>query len=76
LLIAGPYASRGGDGASTAARLVCPQVPARYWSSDTSDYAYYGSYLVDCAGRSSELRHPYVTARAFLRTHPKVHYAL
>jgi len=76
MLIAGPYASRGGDGASTAARLVCPQVPARYWSADTSDYTYYGSDLVDCAGRSSELRHPYVTARAFLRTHPKVHYAL
>jgi 4-amino-4-deoxy-L-arabinose transferase-like glycosyltransferase len=76
MLIDGPYASRGGNGASTAARLVCPEVPARYWSGDAPDYDYYGSYLLDCAGRVSELRHPYASARAFLRAHPKVHYAL
>jgi len=76
MLIAGPYASRGGDGASTAARLVCPEVPARYWSASTPYYPDYGSYLVDCGGRSAALRHPYATARRFLLTHPKVHYAL
>jgi 4-amino-4-deoxy-L-arabinose transferase-like glycosyltransferase len=76
MLIDGPYASRGGNGASSAARLVCPEVPSRYWSGGALDYAYYGSYLVDCNGRVAQLRHPYATARLFLRTHPKVHYAL
>jgi 4-amino-4-deoxy-L-arabinose transferase-like glycosyltransferase len=76
MLIDGPYASRGGNGASIAARLVCPDVPARYWAQGAPDYAYYGSYLVDCAGRSAQLRHPHRFAREFLRTHPKVHYAL
>jgi len=76
MLIDGPYASRGGNGASSAARLVCPAVPAQYWAQNTPDYAYYGSYLVDCAGRSAQLRHPYRFARAFLRSHPNVHYAL
>ena len=34
------------------------------------------SYLVDCAGRAAALRHPYRTARAFLRAHPSVKYTL
>ncbi len=73
VLIAGIYATRGGNAASTAARLVCPEVPARIWAAGTDGY---GSYLVDCHGKAAELRHPYATARAFLRAHPKVHYAL
>jgi len=61
-LIAGPYASRGGNGASTAARLVCPEIAGRIWAADTNGN---GSYLVDCAGQASHLRHPYASARAF-----------
>jgi 4-amino-4-deoxy-L-arabinose transferase-like glycosyltransferase len=64
LLIAGPYASRGGNAASTAARLVCPEIPAEIWSNGISNGL--GSYLVDCAGRARELRHPYRSARAFI----------
>jgi len=74
LLIDGPYADRGGNPATTAARLVCPEIPALIWSA-------YGlnpdaSYLVDCAGRAGALRHPYRAARAFLRAHPAVRYTL
>jgi 4-amino-4-deoxy-L-arabinose transferase-like glycosyltransferase len=61
-LIAGPYASRGGNGASTAARLVCPEVAGRIWAADTNGN---GSYLVDCAGQAQKLRHPYASARVF-----------
>jgi len=61
-LIAGPYASRGGNGASTAARLVCPEVAGRIWAPGTNGN---GSYLVDCAGQAKQLRHPYAFARAF-----------
>jgi 4-amino-4-deoxy-L-arabinose transferase-like glycosyltransferase len=63
-LIAGPYASRGGNGASTAARLVCPEVVGRIWAAGTNGG---GSYLVDCAGKQRELLHPYASARAFIR---------
>jgi len=64
LLIAGPYASRGGNGASTAARLVCPEVVGRVWAAGTNGG---GSYLVDCAGKQRALLHPYASARAFIR---------
>jgi 4-amino-4-deoxy-L-arabinose transferase-like glycosyltransferase len=73
VLIAGPYASRGGNGASTAARLVCPEIPGRIWSAGSS-YGN-GSYLLDCAGKAAQLRHPYRSARAFIRAY-HVHYAL
>ncbi|HEY1777146.1 MAG TPA: glycosyltransferase family 39 protein [Solirubrobacteraceae bacterium] len=63
-LIAGPYASRGGNGASTAARLVCPEVVGRIWAAGTNGG---GSYLVDCAGKQKALLHPYASARAFIR---------
>jgi hypothetical protein len=73
VLIAGPYASRGGNGASAAARLVCPEVPGLIWTNGVSYGG--GSYLLDCAGRARELREPYRSARAFIRAH-HVHYAL
>jgi 4-amino-4-deoxy-L-arabinose transferase-like glycosyltransferase len=63
-LITGPYASRGGNGGSTAARLVCPEIPAQIWSYGISNGL--GSYLVDCAGKANELRHPYRYAREFI----------
>jgi 4-amino-4-deoxy-L-arabinose transferase-like glycosyltransferase len=66
-LVAGPYSSRGGNGASTAARLVCPEIPAQIWSDGISNGL--GSYLVDCAGKASELRHPYRYASAFIAKH-------
>jgi hypothetical protein len=73
VLIAGPYASRGGNSATSAARLVCPEIPGIIWSGGGFGL---GSYLLDCAGRAAQLRHPYQAALAFLRTHPKVHYDL
>jgi 4-amino-4-deoxy-L-arabinose transferase-like glycosyltransferase len=73
LLVSGIYSTRGGNGASTAARLVCPEVPSSIWAEGITST---GNYLVDCQGRADELRHPYRVARAFLRAHPKVHYAL
>jgi hypothetical protein len=72
VLIAGPYASRGGNGASTAARLVCPEIPGIVWADGTPGG---GSFLLDCAGRAAQLRHPYASARAFKRRY-SVHYAL
>ena len=73
ILIAGPYASRGGNDASAAARLVCPEVPGLIWTNGVSYGG--GSYLLDCAGKARELRDPYASARAFIRAH-HVHYAL
>jgi 4-amino-4-deoxy-L-arabinose transferase-like glycosyltransferase len=73
VLIAGPYASRGGNNASAAARLVCPEVPGLIWSGGVSYGG--GSYLLDCAGKARQLRDPYASARAFIRAH-HVHYAL
>jgi 4-amino-4-deoxy-L-arabinose transferase-like glycosyltransferase len=74
-LISGDYADRGGNSAETAARLVCPEIPEALWAPPGSaDLA--RSYLVDCRGRADALRHPYATARRFLRTHPDVHYPL
>ena len=73
VLIAGPYASRGGNGASTAARLVCPEIPGLIWSNGATYGG--GSYLLDCAGKARELLHPYRTARAYIAAH-HLHYAL
>ena len=75
LLISGPYASRGGNSAETAARLVCLEVPEFLWAPAGSP-TLGDSYLVDCRNRAAALRHPYATARAFLRAHPRVHYVL
>ena len=72
VLIAGPYASRGGNGASTAARLVCPEVVGSIWAAGTRGAS---EYLVDCAGRANDLRDPYAFARAFKRKY-KVNYRL
>jgi hypothetical protein len=72
LLIAGPYASRGGNAASTAARLVCPEIPGEIWAAGTHGL---GSLLVDCAGRAAQLRHPYASARAFIARY-HIHYKL
>jgi 4-amino-4-deoxy-L-arabinose transferase-like glycosyltransferase len=74
LLIGGPYANRGGNSAATAARLVCPEIPQIVWSAGSSAGGA-GGFLVDCAGRAAKLRHPYATARAFIRKY-KVHYVL
>jgi len=73
LLIGGPYATRGSNSAVTAARLVCPEVPQILWAPDSVRSS---GFLVDCHGRARDLRHPYATARAFLRAHPHVHYTL
>jgi 4-amino-4-deoxy-L-arabinose transferase-like glycosyltransferase len=75
LLISGPYSDRGGNSAETAARLVCSEVPQELWAPGIPSLEG-GSFLVDCAGRANDLRHPYRTARAFLRAHPNVHYKL
>jgi 4-amino-4-deoxy-L-arabinose transferase-like glycosyltransferase len=74
-LISGPYSDRGGNTGETAARLVCDEIPEIVWAPAHSPNLG-GSYLVDCAGRAAELRHPYASARAFLRAHPNVHYKL
>jgi 4-amino-4-deoxy-L-arabinose transferase-like glycosyltransferase len=74
LYISGPYSDRGSNSAVTAARLVCPEVPQFLWASGEATID--GSFLVDCAGRASALRHPYQTARAFLRAHPDYPYQL
>ena len=63
MLIGGPYATRGGNGAETAAKLVCPEVPQIVWGPGT--YPLGRTYLVDCQGLAAELRHPLATARAF-----------
>ena len=73
VLIAGPYASRGGNSALTAARLVCPEVPGLIWSNGITYGG--GAYLVDCAGRARELLDPYGTARAYIAAH-HLHYRL
>jgi 4-amino-4-deoxy-L-arabinose transferase-like glycosyltransferase len=72
-LIGGPYDVRGGNDASDAARLVCPEIPQLVWASGGSSG---GSWLVDCGGRSAELRYPHRWARRFLVRHPRLHYTL
>jgi len=74
LLISGPYASRGGNTAVTAARLVCQEIPEILWAPGASSLG--TSFLVDCAGEAAALRHPRESAKAFLRAHPSVHYQL
>jgi 4-amino-4-deoxy-L-arabinose transferase-like glycosyltransferase len=74
-LISGPYSDRGGNSAETAARLVCPEIPQVLWAPGLPQLQG-NSYLVDCGGRAAELRHPYASARMFLREHPHVHYTL
>jgi hypothetical protein len=66
--VGGPYDERGGNSASAAARLVCPEVPQYLWADGAS---FAGSWLVDCRGRARELRDPYRWARAFTARHPK-----
>jgi 4-amino-4-deoxy-L-arabinose transferase-like glycosyltransferase len=75
VMIDGPYASRGGNSAITAARLACPEVPEFVWAPPGSP-SLQDSFLVDCAGRTAQLRHPYQFAREYLRAHPSVHYKL
>ncbi len=72
-LVGGPYDVRGGNRASDAARLVCPEIPQLVWADGGSGG---GSWLVDCRGRAAQLRHPYRFAREFLRRHPGLHYTL
>ncbi|HEY1778548.1 MAG TPA: glycosyltransferase family 39 protein [Solirubrobacteraceae bacterium] len=75
LLIDGSYSDRGSNLGVDAARLVCPEIPEVIWAPGSrSDLAY--SFLVDCAGRASQLRHPYASALAYLRAHPSVHHPL
>ena len=69
VLVGGPYYDRGGNAASTAARLVCPQIPQSVWYP--SDPQQGVLHLVDCAGRANALNHPFAVARAYLRTHPR-----
>ena len=54
LLLGGSYAYLGGNAASRAAARVCPQVPFADWEGARAN-ASEGLYLVDCAGRASEL---------------------
>jgi 4-amino-4-deoxy-L-arabinose transferase-like glycosyltransferase len=68
VIVGGPYADRGGNGASTAARLVCPQIPQALWYPAAP--AQGSLHLVDCRGRAAALRHPYAAARAYLHAHP------
>jgi 4-amino-4-deoxy-L-arabinose transferase-like glycosyltransferase len=72
VLLEGPFALRAGNSAIVAARLVCTEIPQIIWGGGVSS----GSLLVDCAGRSAALRHPYEYARRFLAEHPTVKYPL
>jgi 4-amino-4-deoxy-L-arabinose transferase-like glycosyltransferase len=78
LLVGGPYAGRGGNGATIAARIICREIPQVYWGAGTDQGTTpgTGSYLVDCRGLARRLRHPYRSARAFLARHPKIRYDL
>jgi hypothetical protein len=73
ILIGGAYAQRGGNSAATAARLVCPEIPQLIWAPHTYGQSF---FLVDCAGKAAQLRHPYQAAKAFLRANPRIHYKL
>jgi len=54
LLLGGSYAYLGGNAATRAAARVCPQVPFADWEGARAN-ASEGLYLLDCAGRASEL---------------------
>jgi 4-amino-4-deoxy-L-arabinose transferase-like glycosyltransferase len=69
VLVGGPYYDRGGNAASNAARLVCPQIPQSVWYP--ADPTQGVLHLLDCKGRAADLRRPYAVARAYLRTHPR-----
>jgi hypothetical protein len=73
-LVGGPYYDRGGNAASNAARLVCPQIPQSIWYPTDPQQGVL--HLLDCAGRAAALRHPYAVARAYLRTHPRTLFGL
>jgi 4-amino-4-deoxy-L-arabinose transferase-like glycosyltransferase len=72
VVVGGPYFQRGGNGASAAARLVCPQVPQAVWYPASPVQG--TIHLVDCAGRAADLRDPYRVARAYLRRNPRLVY--
>jgi len=72
VVVGGPYFQRGGNGASAAARLVCPQVPQALWYPASPVQG--TIHLVDCAGRAAALRHPYAVALAYLIKHPRTVY--
>jgi hypothetical protein len=75
LLIDGAYSDRGSNLGVSSARLACPEIPELIWAPGSrSDLGL--SFLVDCAGRASELRHPYAFAIAYLHAHPNVHHPL
>jgi hypothetical protein len=74
VLVGGPYYDRGGNAASNAARLVCPQIPQSIWYPTDPQQGVL--HLLDCAGRAAALRHPYAVARAYLRTHPRTLFGL
>jgi hypothetical protein len=65
-------AQRGGNGASAAARLVCPQVPQAVWYPASPVQG--TLHLVDCAGKAAALRHPARVALRYLRHSPRVLY--
>ncbi|MGH2849014.1 MAG: ArnT family glycosyltransferase [Solirubrobacteraceae bacterium] len=73
----GPYDTRGSNGATNAARLVCPEIPSSVWNNGSIAAS---SVLVDCAGRAKYLRHPYAFARSFIpkakRFDPRFRYKL
>ena len=72
VVVGGPYYQRGGNGASAAARLVCPQVPQAVWYPASPIQG--TLHLVDCAGKAAALRHPARVALAYLRHNPRVLY--
>jgi 4-amino-4-deoxy-L-arabinose transferase-like glycosyltransferase len=74
VLVGGPYYDRGGNAASNAARLVCPQIPQAVWYP--TDPMQGVLHLVDCAGRAAALRAPVAVATAYLLAHPRTLTAL
>ncbi len=53
VVLGGAYASRGGNGATSAVQRVCEEVPPSRWHGHA--YSRYSLVLFDCAGRASEL---------------------
>ena len=72
VVVGGPFFQRGGNGASAAARLVCPQVPQAVWYPASPSQG--TLHLVDCAGKAAALRDPVHVALAYLRHSPRVLY--
>jgi hypothetical protein len=69
VLVGGPYYDRGGNAASNAARLVCPQIAQSVWYP--ADPRQGVLHLLDCAGRAAALRHADAVARSYLDRHPR-----